>query len=172
MKLTQQDNKEVCTKCEEEIEENSKFCTSCGYPQNGSVQEKKAFRIRKQKELSKYREIELTATVGKSVLFMLGSFYLVWAIYTNVFLYEPHFLMIIIDFLEAFIYLGLWFWAKRKLLPATISGLFFFTTMFIIGIIANPYSGLLIGFKGLFFILLIISVTSARRYEKMKKEFE
>ncbi|PIQ14597.1 MAG: hypothetical protein COW67_12995 [Flavobacteriales bacterium CG18_big_fil_WC_8_21_14_2_50_32_9] len=171
MKLTEQDNKEVCIKCKAEIEEINKFCTSCGYPQNGSVQEKKAFRIRKQKELSKLKEIELSATVGKSVLFMLGSFYLVWAIYTNLFIYEFHILTVIIDFFEAFIYLGLWLWAKRRLLPATISGLFFYTTMFVIGLVSNPYSGLLIGFKGLFFILLVISVTSARKYEKMIKDF-
>jgi len=102
---------------------------------------------------------------------MLGSFYLVWAIYTNLFIYEFHILTVIIDFFEAFIYLGLWLWAKRRLLPATISGLFFYTTMFVIGLVSNPYSGLLIGFKGLFFILLVISVTSARKYEKMIKDF-
>jgi len=164
-------NFSICLKCKSEVEHSVKFCANCGYPQHGSSQEKNQYRIRKKIEANKLREIELAATVGKSVLFILGFFYLGWCFYSNFLVYDFEIFYFTIDLIEALIFLGLAFWSKKKLLAATLSGLLFFTTMFVIGIIGNPYSGILIGLKSLFFILLIVSVTSARKYEKFKKEF-
>lgn len=159
-----------CFACKQLVNDKSKFCTTCAYPIKGTTLNKKKFMVQKRMNEKELKEEELAAGAGRSLMFTIGGFYMAWALYTNLIVYEFNLFNFSTDLIEASVFIGLAIWAKKKPFPATFSGLIFFTTMFVIGIINNPYSALLIGFKSLFFIVFIVSIFSVRKAEKLKKE--
>jgi len=80
-------------------------------------------------------------------------------------------LMIVISFIMGLIFLGLYFWSKKKTFLANLSALIIYGASFIVGQIVDPYyfrSGILI--KGIITIFLILGTIAAYQREKSEKE--
>ena len=79
-------------------------------------------------------------------------------------------LVVGLNALLSFIYLGLWFWAKTKPLPATLSALILFGTVWLASAAIDPtelVKGILI--KIIILAFLIKAVDSARKFQRMQE---
>ena len=175
-----EDNEQVkdftnCTNCNDPVQNTDVFCSSCGFPMNGSEEEKANFNYK-----TGYKELQLQDNQkgirkGTNSLYVVAA---VLAVYGFVyFLVEKKrevALNILINSLSlAVIFLLLAFWSIKKPIAALISGLTLFSALQLLILIqepANIFKGIIL--KIFVFVYLIKGLQSAFEAQKINKEIK
>lgn len=162
-----------CASCFNQVNQNDAFCTSCGYPLNGSEEEQKNFIMQKNtKEIYLEEENRQIKKSGYALYYIAGATFL-----SGLILYgtskdpEVKNTVLIINTILAVIYAALGFWSKSKPLAAIISGSALFALVFILNAVTNPlsiFSGIIL--KVFVVVNFVRGIQSAIRADKLRKE--
>lgn len=162
---------ENCPNCKA-VPGPSKFCTSCGFPVNGTEEDRKKFRSDKLIKESNLETYEAKVKSARNTLFVIAGFTAVFG--TILALLDKNgdgFLLMVINIIIAGIYLALGFWSKQKPFAAIICGLVIYVTLILLNAFADPTTII----QGIIFKVIIIGymikgLKSAREAEDLKKE--
>lgn len=155
----------VCFVCETPgLDPAEKFCTHCGFPQNGDISEQRRYISQKRMESIslKYDEKDLY----KSQWYLYAVAFLNFL--SGIIIGEPDFI-----FVSAFfcvVYIGLGIWSRFNPFAALLVGLLIYITMWIISIIANP-SFIILGIIIKIIIIggLVRGIINAGKIERAKR---
>ena len=164
----------VCKKADLEID--AKYCSSCGFPQNGDQEEQREFyreHILKERE---FKEAIKNVKSAQNTLFITAGVCLISGFVMSAIEPEDGQWTLIAGLFLTAAFLGLGFLGKRHPLPATIGGLAIYITMMLLGLILTIYEGEKMRGSpiGLVDILIIVfigkGISGALKAERLRKE--
>jgi hypothetical protein len=158
-----------CYCCKSVYKESDKFCGKCGYPFQGSLEEKKQFSLNYasksfDKDIARSRIME-----ARIILFVISAFTVISAIIISD--QDPTGIILIINLIIAGIFAGLGFLAGKKAFAAIFTGSLIYFSILILTAILDPttiFHGIV--FKVLFTIALIKASYSSYRFKISKME--
>ncbi|MEP2937531.1 MAG: hypothetical protein ABJM06_09360 [Gilvibacter sp.] len=127
-----------CTNCEEPIMGKPKFCVNCGFPENGTEQEKSKFIAEKAILKSKQKEAPKRIKSARNTLFIVGGWQMLSSLV--IFFLQDDMIELIAGAVVFVIFLLLGFWSQKKPLIALILGLLVYLTLIGLGAIGDPSS--------------------------------
>lgn len=161
----------ACENCKAENAPTVKFCTRCGFPINGTEEEKKIFYGRLKVKQISLEECQDKIRSARNTLYVLAGLMVLGGI-AMYFLDKAQGLVLLVTYLIlAAIFVGLGFWSLKKPFAAIISALVIYLTLQLIGAFADPkslYQGIII--KVFVIIFLFKGLKSAKDAEALQKE--
>jgi predicted nucleic acid-binding Zn ribbon protein len=176
----------ACPKCGNEIKPDETFCTGCGTKLVLTLEEKRnkaaviGMKVSKQVHKGKVKSGR-TVILVLAILFLIGAPIVYFMLQSEIKSLsnqgyvidtaKANQIMILFvgaQLFLALVYIGLWFWAKTKPFPASLTALLLFLATLGISAAVDPaelVKGLLI--KIIIIIALINSVSSAYKYKKL-----
>ncbi|WP_299223061.1 zinc-ribbon domain-containing protein [uncultured Aquimarina sp.] len=155
----------LCSQCSTEITSETKFCTHCGFPENGDEKEKAVFHAKKAMKKNQTIDDHKKINSARNTLYWIAGINLVFGfIY---FFTSQDVASLIVQIIVGAIYLVLAYWSQKKPFAAILSGLLFYLTMIAILAIAEPatiFSGII--FKVIIIAFLVKGVYSASQNSK------
>jgi hypothetical protein len=162
-----------CKSCSAEAAADNQFCTSCGYPLNGSEDEQKKFLMDKSyKELNLDEANKQVKRASHALYYIAGATLLGSLIVYGVGKDSSQSgTVLLINVIIALIFAAIGFWCPRKPLAAIITGASFYALIFILNAVSNPLTIL----SGIIFKIFIVGcfirgIKAALEAEKLKKE--
>ncbi|MDH7448370.1 zinc-ribbon domain-containing protein [Aquimarina sp. 2201CG14-23] len=155
----------LCSQCSAEITSTSKFCTHCGFPENGDEKEKAVFHAKKAMKKNEIMDDHKRISSARNTLYWIAGINLVLGFIH--FFASQDIASLIVQIIVGAIYLVLAYWSQKKPFAAILSGLLFYLTMIAILAIAEPatiFSGIL--FKIIIIAFLAKGVYSASQNSK------
>ncbi|MCG9911598.1 MAG: hypothetical protein MH137_09895 [Flavobacteriales bacterium] len=148
------------------------YCAECGFPQNGTHDEMKAFYIDYVNKNQDFNESVKNLKATSTTLFVIAALTFLGALIQ--FTMSGPLEGIIVSVL-AVIFVGLGLWAQSKPAPAAISGLVIYVSVVILDLVVGLSEGDASGLKGMaikvvIIIFLIRGVMGALKAEKYRKE--
>ena len=141
----------ICSQCSAAITSDSKFCTNCGFPENGNEKEKTVFHANRAIKNNQIKDDkEKVNSARKTLYWMAGISFASGLIY---FFMTQDITELIAQAIIAVIYLILAYWSQKKPFAAILSGLLLYLTIIAIMAIGDP----LTIFRGVFIKILIIA---------------
>ena len=140
-----------CSNCAEPIVGKPKFCVNCGFPENGTEQEKSKFIAEKAILRSKQKEAPKRIKSARNTLFFIGAIQLLFSLF--VYFMQDATEELIAGLVVFLIYIVLGFWSQTKPLIALILGLLVYLTLIGLSAIADPANI----FKGIIVKVIIIA---------------
>lgn len=125
-----------CSNCDEPIVGKPKFCVNCGFPENGTEQEKSKFIAEKAILRSKQREAPKRIKSARNTLFIIGGIQLVFSLF--IYFMQDDTAELIAGAVVFVIYLLLGFWSQKKPLIALILGLLVYLTLIGLAAMVDP----------------------------------
>ncbi len=155
----------TCTKCEAVVPEGQKYCSSCGYPENGSIEEKAKFNAEAVMTRSKQREAPSRIRGARNTLFVVGGLMLLGGLVY--YFLNDDIASLIAGGVLAIVFLILGFWSQQKPLIAIVLGLLVYLTNIVLAAIVEPSTiarGIII--KVVIIVFLIKGINSALHLRK------
>lgn len=160
-----------CSNCNSEISNSDVFCSNCGYPENGSDQEKNKFNYRIKLRQDVVKDAKQKLVQIQFFLAFLGVLYTALGMY---FLYSGFNLVdYLANFIVAAIFFACIYWVKKQPLTGVISAFIFWIILQLSVVFEDP--SLLI--RGIVLKIIIIGVfikgiTNARDYKEFSSKLE
>ena len=162
----------ICKSCKYTVQTEDIYCSDCGYPLQGTEEEKKQFVIKKIRKKTQLDDEVTRVRHARNALFITSALFMVSALILSL-AGELHTAVLVESVIAGIIYLALGFWCKRKPFAAILTGLIIFLTIITMNIIYEPegfYKGLIIRIIIVFF--LINGLISARKVRLIRKELK
>ncbi|MGY3791625.1 zinc-ribbon domain-containing protein [Aquimarina sp. 433] len=140
-----------CSQCNEEMLSNAKFCTYCGFPENGDDNEKAKFHAQKVLKKSQIREDRKKISSARNTLYWMAGIFFVSGLI--LFMNLGDIAVLIAGAILAIIYLVLAYWSQKKPFAAILSGLLLYLMVIAANVIVEPSSL----FKGILLKVIILS---------------
>lgn len=166
----------VCPDCDNAVVPGKIFCTNCGYPVNGTPEQKSNFDIEKYKLQAELDVTQSRIKNGTTTLYvlsglaLLGSFVIPTMMDMSGDEKKQTFITYII--LSA-LYIGLAFLSKKKPFAALLTALILYVTVIILGAFVQPtslFSGIII--KVLVIAYLVKGTKGAYEAEDLKRKLK
>lgn len=140
-----------CSQCNEEMLGNAKFCTYCGFPENGDDHEKAKFHAQKVLKKSQIKEDRKKISSARNTLYWMAGIFFIsgLVLYTNL----DDIIVLIAGVILAVIYLVLAYWSQKKPFPAILSGLLLYLMVIVVNSIDEPSRI----FEGILLKIIILS---------------
>ncbi len=156
-----------CSFCDSSMEESQVFCISCGFPENGTEQEKSKFHAHRVLEMRDTKDAKKGISSARNTLFVIAALTMLWGIY---YFFKSNWdISIIITYMIlACIYMVLGYWSQQKPLIALILGLLVYLTIIVLAALFEPstiLSGIIV--KILVIIYLGKGINSALHIRKV-----
>ncbi len=140
-----------CSHCGKEMDATATFCDHCGYPENGTDQQKSAFIGKLAFNRTWNEEAKEKIKSARNTLYVLSGIMAVFGFIQYGF--HESVVALGIDFGLSLIYLALAFWTDSKPLIAVLIGLLLYLTLIVVNAIVDPTSL----FRGIIWKVVIIS---------------
>ncbi|MDY8136864.1 zinc ribbon domain-containing protein [Aquimarina sp. 2201CG5-10] len=140
-----------CSQCSTEMTLETKFCTNCGYPQNGNEKEKAVFHANRVMKNSQIKDDEKRIKSARNTLYWMAG--LSFAFGLILFFRTQDTIELIVQTIVSGIYLLLAYWSQQKPFAAILSGLLLYLTIIAILAIVDPFTI----FSGIIFKVIIIA---------------
>ncbi len=134
-----------CSKCNNEIKINQKFCTNCGYPEFGSISDKATFNSNEVQNYYKLKEAPKKIKSARTSLFVISGISFLYGLI--MFFSNDDSASLITSAILSIIYLVLGYWSQQKPLIALVLGLLVYLTIMVLNGIIEPstiYKGIII----------------------------
>lgn len=157
----------ICSHCSAPIEVNQKFCTGCGYPEEGTEKEKAVYHADMVLAHSKSKDAPKLIRQARNTLFFIAGITLLFGIYAFFVLEDSA--TLIAAALMAVIYLVLGYWSQQKPLVALVLALLLYATNIVLSAILDPatiYKGIIL--KIIIIVFLAKGINSALHLRKSK----
>ncbi len=157
-----------CANCNEIVLDTDTFCTHCGYPQNGTEEQKREY-LNKKSEISKEEaDARKKIRVGTTTLFVLTGLALLAGLVLLGAGDEDYFNLGLGTLILGIVYLALGLWSRKAPFPALITAVILYGTLVVASIAMGSVNGLQIAVQALILVLLISGLMGAARLRKMK----
>ena len=153
-----------CSNCTKSIQKEETFCGNCGFPENGSEQEKKKFNYSKKLKQDvidnakkKLKSVKILLYVMAGINFFSGLYYLSQPSATA---------EVIASIFATIIFIGCAIWVNKSPLVAVLSAFGFWLLIQILSAILEPttlFQGLIL--KIIFISIFIKGIKSAKDYK-------
>ena len=160
---------QFCSFCNESIEFESVFCTSCGYPENDTEKDVSVFYARRAVQKNKNNDAEEKIKSARTTLYVIAGAALVFGLifYFN----DKDLFALATNFVLFFLYLVLASWSSKKPLMALLLGLLLYITTVLISAIVDPTTLV----KGILWKVIIVSylgkgIYSASSIKEVKQQ--
>lgn len=140
-----------CSNCNNDIQKTDVFCGNCGYPENGTEQEKRKFNYSKKLKQNVIEDAKKKLKNVKIVLYIMAGVNLLALFY---YISQSAMAEVIGSIVGAVVFIGCALWVNKKPLIAILSGFGFWILLQILSGIIEPESL----FQGLILKIIIISV--------------
>lgn len=158
-----------CSRCTATLNEEDIFCSVCGYPENGSQEEKDKYkyRIKLKKDVvtdaeKKLKNVKVLLMVIAGINLAFGIFYL-----TD----EATFADGISSLIGTLVFLGCVAWVNKKPLMGVLAAFIFYILLQLSVVLVDPallFQGILL--KIVFIGIFVKGINSARDYEKFSEQ--
>lgn len=153
-----------CSNCTQLVKKDETFCGNCGFPENGSEQEKSKFNYSKKLKKNVVDDAKNKLKSVKILLYIMAGinfFYGVYYLSQDSFMAEA-----IASFFATIIFIGCAIWVDKSPLVAVLSAFGFWLLIQILSAILEPttlFQGLII--KIIFISIFIKGIKSAKDYK-------
>ena len=150
--------------------EKDVFCSSCGFPQRGSDDDKNRFVLRRRQLRSQLRDAESDVARGRWILMIIACGYLFVSLINLAFNDSLYGLFY---FLIGGSLLGLWFYSKIKPIESMLMALLLYVVLNVISLLVSPMLaiiGLLL--KIIAFAALLFAWQSARKAMEIRAQID
>lgn len=131
--------KPTCQCCKFEIGESDSFCNNCGFPLNGTDEEKGKFIGQYLTQKNTKAEVESQVKNARTTLFVVAGLTTLSGLYSLVANKEGDGgFLLIISLVLAAIFCGLAFWSNKNPFGALLTGLIMYVSLIILGSIDDP----------------------------------
>jgi len=157
----------VCSHCNASLEVNQKFCTSCGYPEDGTEKEKAVFHADSVMAHSKSKEAPKFIRRARNTLFFIAGITFLYGVF--IFFSQDDSATLIVAALMTVIYVILGFWSQQKPLVALVLALLLYVTNIVLNAIIEPttiHKGIIM--KIIIIVFLAKGINSALHLRKSK----
>lgn len=157
----------ACSHCKTVIPTGQKFCTSCGYPEEGSEQEKAKFHADRVMNQSKTNDAPKLIRQARNTLFAIGGITFLYGLYEYATM--PDMAVLVAYLILTAIYVTLGFWSQRKPLISLVLGLLVYLTIHVLSALVEPETivkGIILKVVIIFF--LVKGINSALHLRKSR----
>ena len=161
---------QTCDNCNAAIS-TEKFCTSCGFPVNGTDEEKTEYKGKIIVSQHSLKEAEEKIGTAKNVIYILAGLTFLGALYSG--LAKDDYPAMIVDLVICLLYLILAYWANKNPFGAILTCFIVYLTLQIVLAIVSPVtivSGIL--WKIIFIGAFIKGIQSASEAQKLMKQLK
>jgi hypothetical protein len=162
----------ACPACATQASAGEAFCTTCGYPFEGTEQEQRYFISARDLKAIDLEAAEKQIKRASNALFFIGGLTFVFGfVFYATAAPSEKMAILITNVILAAIYAALGFWCKSKPLTAIISGFSLYVLIIIINAVVSPLtivSGII--FKIVIIGFFIRGVKAAIEADKLSKE--
>lgn len=125
----------TCSNCSNTIEQSALFCNNCGFPENGTSQEKTKYHANKVMKKNKHFDADKKVKSARTTLYVIAGITLL----TGFFYYamEQDIALLVVNIVLSIIYGILGYWSSSKPLAALLSALLLFVTIIVINAIVD-----------------------------------
>ncbi len=159
----------LCSNCKRDISIENIFCTNCGYPENGSVEEKDKFEFRvklKQNVVKgaekKIKSVKILLYVIAAINFLIGLFLVVE---------DTTFVDGLVSLIASLIYICCVLWVNKQPLTGVLAAFGFWILTQLSVVLIDPtllFNGIIL--KIIFISIFIKGITSAKDAQKYRDE--
>lgn len=143
-------NQTSCRYCRAAVPNDTTFCGRCGYPQNGTEQQRYRFKNRLSHLRDDYLHSKKRIRQARRVLYFIGGlalllmvvFFLVAIFHNNPFM-DITMQMVLSGVVFAFlgsVYIGLGLFSRKYPFPALLTGLLLYSTLFLLELILGNFN--------------------------------
>lgn len=160
-----------CENCQATVAADEVFCPACGFPQNGTEDQKQQFKNRIHVKKKLLREVEKEVKKGKNTLIVLGILNGLIGLYYAFFLEDIG--AMVVQMIVAIIYIGLSIWVDKQPFGALLSALILYLTIVLILAVIDPvtiFSGII--WKILIIGFLVRGIKSGHEARNIYRELE
>ena len=160
-----------CSKCSTVLGENAKFCTSCGFPENGSDADKKkyAYSVKVKKDViedanKRLKNVKWVLYIIIGINTLAGIYYLT----SDATFYDG-----LGSLIAAIIFTGCLVWVNKQPLAGILAAFVFWLVLQLLTIVVDPATllqGILL--KAIFIAVFIKGIASARDVKKFSAQLE
>ncbi|MBW1296170.1 zinc ribbon domain-containing protein [Aquimarina litoralis] len=140
-----------CSQCNQEMLNDAKFCTYCGFPENGDESEKAQFHAQRVMKKSQAKENNQRINSARNTLYWMAGIFFVSGLF--LFFSLNDIAVLIASSILAIIYLILAYWSQKKPFAAILSALLLYLMVIVVNVIDEPSSL----FKGILLKIIILS---------------
>ncbi len=131
--------KPTCQCCKYEVSENDSFCNNCGFPLNGTDEEKGKFIGRYLTQKNQKTEIDSQVKSARTTLFVVAGLTVLGGLLSGATdKGGDGGIILIASLIIAVIFCGLAFWSNKNPFGALLTGLIMYVSLLILGTIDNP----------------------------------
>lgn len=130
--------KPTCQCCKYEVSESDSFCNNCGFPLNGTDDEKGKFIGQYLTQKNTRAEVYSQVKNARTTLFVVAGYYIFMGLISAVNDNTDGLLIFIVTVVFAAIFCGLAFWSSKNPFGALLTGLIMFISLIILSVIEDP----------------------------------
>lgn len=138
-------DKVKCSNCFTDVEIKGAFCPSCGFPEKGTEKEKAVFHANKVMDKNKHMDASVKVNSARNTLYVIsGITFLSGIVYYFI---TMEFYILFVNTIIGVLYLVLALWSVKQPLPALLSALLLYATIFVLNGLLDPstiYQGLIL----------------------------
>ena len=151
-----------CACCNTEYNSTDIHCASCGFPFQGTEQERHQYLVQYISNRNDKEEAQSKIKSSKIVLYLLAAFTIVWSIIS--FFNDADIKLIIMNLLLAFLYAGLGYWSNTKPFAAIFTGGLIYLGIIILNAVFEPLTII----QGIIFKVFFIAAFTKAAYGAYK----
>jgi len=161
----------ACNHCKLKVSSEKIFCLNCGYPQNGTKEQKKAFfqKLKKSKQQLDRSNVKIYIIVA--ILSLIAGFNILSGVILTIFSFN--FANVILIFIGG-IFAALAYWSLKRPISSIISGLTIIGLGLLYELQYSPVEVIEISFMNflryLFIIILVVGLIGAIKKNKIEKD--
>ncbi len=146
---------EKCFNCKSEVSRDEVFCSECGFPQNGTDEEKNKFEYRIKIKKDAYEEAQKKVRGVRTLLFVLAGINVLAGCYYLFFSgNETFFADGIATMVSALVFIGCAIWVNKQPLTGILAAFIFWIVLQVLSAVVLPETLL----KGIIWKIIIIGV--------------
>lgn len=158
----------TCSNCESEMRAENTFCTSCGFPDLGTEQQRSSFHAKRVLDIRSSGEALKHIKSGRNSLFAIAALSLVFG-FISFYSLRDVVTLVATSVLSIF-YIALAFWSQKKPLMAFLLATLLFLTNIVTSALMDTstlYKGIIL--KGIIVFYLFKGIQSALELRKLRK---
>ncbi len=141
----------LCSQCNTTINTETKFCTNCGYPENGTEKEQATYHAQKVMKKSQAKDDHKRIKSARNTLYWIAGIFFVSGLFMYYTLQDNA--ILVTNVIVATIYLVLAYLSQEKPFVAILSGLLLYILVIALNGIVEPATL----FKGILVKIIILS---------------
>lgn len=163
-----------CALCKQEVALSNIYCINCGYPQNGSKEQKDLFKKEREKTKAVLRTAKNKIKGAAAVLGGVGAVTLIFSLAIAGGM--ENYIEMIAGCGAGLIFITLSIWSGFKPYPALLIGTILYSLLLIFDIVTTLVSSGFPGFPGLLKILILVvlitGLTGARKAAELEDQLK